>query len=427
MADFTGQNTLSSGGGSGSTSVINSLSLGVQEHDNGAGTVTPLENLYSVDGTLTADRIVDAGGNALTIQNVDPFSVPGICDQNGDTCFEVERSANDDTLRGKANGTDVFTFTDQEQLIEQAIPAPLSTLRYEQQRINPATSDAFRLTPDVYTLFAAGTITAPFRTNLMSLERNATTRCGVFSGIGNNGGLSAGVFLEREGVSQSVWRTNSGRAIGYSRDAATGNRTYIMLEPNRIRIRDGAQSEGSNDQVLTARPEVSQQQWRYYIGDESTAHYVGNAGFDPIDNTLKAIAFGDAASIPGAYDKWLRRLGGGLGGGSIFEVGVNGAGTKGFRKAQAVASFSIQLNGGAVPTTVNVYEFLIWELTSNAVLLGGRRLVTLSPQCPATTFSLVALIPGGTGRYEVRAVRVSGTEDAEIISHGGHISFDRMA
>ena len=77
MADFTGQDTVSLGGGSGSTSVINPLSPGVQEHDNGAGTVTPLENLYSVDGTLTADRTIDAGGNALTIQNVDPFSVPG--------------------------------------------------------------------------------------------------------------------------------------------------------------------------------------------------------------------------------------------------------------------------------------------------------------------------------------------------------------
>lgn len=49
-----------------------------------------------------------------------------ISDTDGDTKFETERSADDDTLRGKAGGTDVFTMTSAliSMLVEMNVQAP---------------------------------------------------------------------------------------------------------------------------------------------------------------------------------------------------------------------------------------------------------------------------------------------------------------
>lgn len=53
-------------------SSIADLSPGVQTHSNGAGVpvVTTLKNIYSSNGTLTGDRILDGDGNALLLGNL---------------------------------------------------------------------------------------------------------------------------------------------------------------------------------------------------------------------------------------------------------------------------------------------------------------------------------------------------------------------
>jgi len=74
----------------------------------------------STDGTNGQGIITDGSGN-LSFGSVSGGSSTSICDADNDTCVEVERTTDDDTIRLKAAGTDVQTITEATTTIDNDV------------------------------------------------------------------------------------------------------------------------------------------------------------------------------------------------------------------------------------------------------------------------------------------------------------------
>ena len=72
----------------------------------------------ATDGTVGQALVTDGSGS---LEFADVGDGKSICDADGDTCIEVERTADDDTIRLKANGVDVQTITESTTTIDNDV------------------------------------------------------------------------------------------------------------------------------------------------------------------------------------------------------------------------------------------------------------------------------------------------------------------
>lgn len=360
-------------------------------------------------------------------------ALTGLCDADSDTCFEVERTADDDTLRGKTDGVDAFTYTldEHEEILDLSLtptnPTVTGILRHELGMLDATNSKPARAALGL-TSTGVGGHSEPVRFAGSTVDRGSNRTAGAVATVADSGSYSAMIYAQADDPIDrfSKVQTVFNRAIMESYDGSV--RTHIISEPNRIRIRDGAQTEGQDSDVLMNSTEAgNQHRWRPNIGWESAIYSRSSAdATQTFSTTATAMNLTSTMPLPSSVDNWLASstASGGTNSGTQIVIGEP---AKQVRGVTIDIDATFNLPALAIPTDTNIYE--VWLQSAdhpdiiagvNDVVDGSRRRFTISPTSPTASISISHLARQTSGAffngwaYEVVVQRVVGTEDITV-------------
>lgn len=392
-----------------------------------------IDDLGDVDTSTIAPTTGDLLGWDGTNWVPSTVSLAGLCDADSDTCFEVERTSDDDTLRGKTDNVDAFTYNldEHEEILDLSItpnnPTVAGVLRHELGMLDATNTKPARAASGL-TSTGVGGHTEPVRFAGSTVDRGSNRTAGAVATVADSGSYSAMIYaqaddpLDRFSKVQTVFN----RAIMESFDGTV--RTHIITEPSRIRIRDGAQTEGQDSDVLMNSTEAgNHHRWRPNIGWESAIYSRSSAdAAQTFSTTATAMNLTSTMPLPSSVDNWLASstASGGTNSGTQIVIGEP---TKQVRGVTIDVDATFNLPGLAIPTDTNIYE--VWLQSANHpdiisgvndVVDGSRRRFTISPTSPTASISISHLSRQTSGAffngwaYEVVVQRIVGTEDITV-------------